>query len=116
MHLRAGLGSFDVVHAANLLDRLSDPMRFLRQLPTFVRPGGQLILTSPYTWLEDYTPQENWLGGFYEDGRAVPTFERLQRELPDFQLLTTKDLPFLIREHARKFQWSIAQATIWVRR
>jgi len=116
MHLRAGLGLFDVVHAANLIDRLSDPLRFLRQLPRLVRPGGQLILTSPYTWLEDYTPQGNWLGGFHENGRPVTTFERLKRELPDFLLLSTKDLPFLIREHARKYQWSIAQATVWVRR
>jgi hypothetical protein len=27
-----------------------------------------------------------------------------------------KDLPFLIREHARKFQLSVAQATIWRRK
>jgi hypothetical protein len=26
------------------------------------------------------------------------------------------DLPFLIREHQRKFQWSVAEATIWRRR
>ncbi|MEO7932395.1 MAG: putative 4-mercaptohistidine N1-methyltransferase [Chthoniobacterales bacterium] len=116
MHLRPGLGEFDVVHAANLIDRLPEPLRLLRQLPALVKPGGQLILTSPYTWLEEYTPQANWLGGFYQNERAVTTYERLQLELPDFLLLTTQDLPFLIREHARKYQWSIAQATIWVRR
>lgn len=116
MQLRGTLGSFNVVHAANLIDRLPDPLKFLRLLPSMVRPGGQLILTSPYTWLEDYTPQANWLGGFYQNERAVTTFNRLQSELPDFLLLTTKDIPFLIREHARKFQWSIAQASVWVRR
>jgi hypothetical protein len=36
--------------------------------------------------------------------------------LGEFNLVTTKDLPFLIREHARKFQWSVAQASIWQRR
>ena len=116
MHLRGTLGTFDVVHAANLVDRLPEPLKFLRQLSALVRPGGQLILTSPYTWLEDYTPQANWLGGYYQNERAVTTFDRLQSELPDFLLLTTKDIPFLIREHARKFQWSIAQASVWVRR
>ena len=109
-------GGFDVVHAANLIDRLSDPLRFLRQLPGLVKAGGQLILTSPYTWLEEYTPQANWLGGFYENERPVTTLERLQQELPNFVLLTTLDLPFLIREHARKYQWSIAQGSVWVRR
>ena len=115
MHLRADLGTFDVVHAANLIDRLHDPLKFLRQLSGLVRQGGQLILTSPYTWLEEYTPQANWLGGFYQNGQALATLERLQRELSDFLLLTTHELPFLIREHGRKYQWSIAQASVWVR-
>lgn len=41
------LGVFDVVLAANLIDRLSKPRLFLAQLGRVVRPGGQLILTSP---------------------------------------------------------------------
>ena len=36
--------------------------------------------------------------------------------LEAFDLIAVKDLPFLIREHARKFQWSVAEATIWRRR
>jgi hypothetical protein len=36
--------------------------------------------------------------------------------LPRFDHRLTKDLPFLIREHARKFQWSVAQATLWERK
>ena len=35
---------------------------------------------------------------------------------PDFTLVQQKDLPFLIREHARKFQWSVALGTVWQRR
>jgi hypothetical protein len=31
-------------------------------------------------------------------------------------LVAAKDLPFLIREHARKFQWSVAQASLWKKR
>ena len=33
----------------------------LKRLPGLLNPGGQLIITSPYTWLEDYTPRKNWL-------------------------------------------------------
>ena len=33
-----------------------------------------------------------------------------------FDFIAAKDLPFLIREHARKYQWSVAQATIWRRK
>ena len=57
MCLRAGLGGFDVVLMANLIDRLREPQRCLDQLPGLVKPGGQLIITSPYTWLEDFTPR-----------------------------------------------------------
>ncbi len=28
-----------------------------------LRPGGLLVLTSPFTWLEDYTARSRWLGG-----------------------------------------------------
>ena len=59
--LRRGLGIFDLVLMANLIDRLPDPLRCLAQLPALVAPGGALIITSPYTWLEEYTPRDRWL-------------------------------------------------------
>jgi len=78
-----------------------------------MKPGGQLILTSPYTWLTDYTARSEWLGG--RDGMS--TTEALVEALaPAFTLVGMKELPFLIREHSRKFQWSVAQASIWRRK
>lgn len=115
--LRPDLGQFDAVLLANLVDRLRDPARCLRALPSLLRTGGQVILTTPCTWLEDYTPRSHWLGGFERDGLPVRTLATLQAVLgPDFTLARTLDMPFVIREHARKFQWSVAQATVWVRR
>lgn len=115
--LPAGIGSFDVLLAANLIDRLEDPRRFLDSLPDLLNPGGQLVITSPYTWLEEYTPKSNWLGGFERDGSVVRTLEGLESALEShFVKVKAVDLPFLIREHARKFQWSVAQGTIWVRK
>jgi SAM-dependent methyltransferase len=117
MELRAALGVFDVVLMANLIDRLREPHRCLARLPALVKPGGQLVITSPYTWLEEFTPHSNWLGGFERDGRRVSTHEGLQAALgTEFDLVAVKDLPFLIREHARKYQWSVAEATIWRRK
>jgi len=114
--LRADLGRFDVVLMANLLDRLREPRRCLATLPSLLRPGGQLIVTTPGTWLDQFTPPANWLGGFAHVGREVRTLATLQTTLEtDFNLIRTLDMPFLIREHARKFQWSVAQATVWVR-
>lgn len=109
MNLRADLGSFDLVHAANLLCRLTDPQKLIERLPDLVRPGGQLVLTTPCTWLEEFTPRGNWPQG--------STREWLKHSLGShFDLVLEKDLPFLIREHARKYQWSVALGTRWVRR
>jgi len=109
--IRADIGQFDLVIACNLICRLPEPMRLLKRLPELVKPGGQLFITTPFTWLEAYTPAANWLG----DG-ARDSFDGLRTALePDFALDTQWDMPFLIREHARKFQYSIAQASRWVR-
>ena len=117
MALPADLGSFNVVLLANLIDRLPDPERCLERLPQLVKPGGQLIVTSPYTWLEGFTPTARWLGGYERDGEPISTLGALSKRLDTaFELRETKDLPFLIREHVRKFQWSVAQASIWTRR
>jgi putative 4-mercaptohistidine N1-methyltranferase len=109
--VRADIGQFDVVIACNLICRLPEPMRLLKRLPDLVKPGGQLFITTPFTWLDEYTPPANWLG----DG-AQDSFAGLQVALdPQFALQRQWDMPFLIREHARKFQYSIAQASRWVR-
>lgn len=115
--LRADLGHFDVVLMANLLDRLEDPRACLRGLPALIKPGGQLIISTPCTWMEEYTPEANWLGGFLRKGSPVRTLDTLRETLmPHFKLLQVRDLPFLIREHSRKFQWSVAQASTWIRK
>ena len=115
--LRQDLGEFDVVLMANLIDRLEAPLKCLERLPALVRPGGQLIVASPYTWLASYTPRENWLGGRTHRGQSVRTFVALRRILsPHFKLTRRLDLPFLLREHARKYQLGIAEASTWVRR
>ncbi|MDB6122817.1 MAG: Methyltransferase type 11 [Pedosphaera sp.] len=117
MSLRRDLGKFDVVLMANLIDRLSDPRKCLQQLPGLLNPGGQLVITSPYTWMTEYTPKENWLGGFERDGNRVKTINMLKEILsPNFDFCFQKNLSFLIREHARKFQLGISEASVWIRK
>ena len=117
MDLPADWQGFDAVHAANLLCRLPEPMRLIHRLPSLLRPGGLLVLATPCTWMDDFTPQANWLGGFHDHGNPVHTIDRLRAVLAaDFEEIETRDEPFLIREHARKFQWSVALASVWKRR
>ena len=117
MKLRKDLGAFNVILMANLIDRLSNPRECLKQLPDLLHKGGQLVITSPYTWLREYTPKQNWLGGFVKAGRPVQTLQTLKSILSaHFRLIRRRDLPFLLREHARKFQFSVAEATTWLRK
>ncbi len=114
--LRTDLGVFDLVLMANLIDRLPHPRSCLQRTPSLVRAGGILVITSPYTWLEEFTPRKHWLGGIERHGKPTRTLDSLKLILKrDFSLVVRKDLPFLIREHARKFQWGVAEATVWKR-
>lgn len=107
--LRDDLGSFDLLLAANLLCRLPDPAAFLDHLPVLVEPGGHMVFTTPCTWLEEFTPRDKW--------PDRPTIDWMTDRLGDeFELHDTRDVPFLIRETARKFQWTVALATLWKRR
>ena len=51
------IGLFGCVLAANLIDRLHSPTDFLGRLASLVAPGGVLVITSPYTFLREYTPR-----------------------------------------------------------
>jgi putative 4-mercaptohistidine N1-methyltranferase len=117
MHLHADLAGFDVVLSANLICRLPEPQLFLKRLPELVRRGGQLILTTPCSWLEEFTKHTRWLGGYENDeGEPVRTIDGLHAHLDEnFELIRTLDMPFLIREHHRKYQWCVALATVWIR-
>ncbi|ACH37086.1 protein 3-oxoalanine-generating enzyme family protein and SAM-dependent methyltransferase [Citrifermentans bemidjiense Bem] len=106
---------YDLVLAANLIDRLYSPRRFLAAIRERLNPGGLLVIASPYTWLEEYTKKDEWLGGYREAGEPVWTIDGLSRELlPYFTPLgAPREIPFVIRETRRKFQYSIAQLTVW---
>jgi len=111
------LANFDLLLAANLIDRLNDPFSFLRRLPSLVSSGGLLVITSPYTWMESFTPQERWIGGKVVNGEEKSTLDELKAFLEDsFSLLQVVDIPMTIREHSRKYQLCIPQASIWIRK
>ncbi|MBK8454476.1 MAG: 5-histidylcysteine sulfoxide synthase [Thiofilum sp.] len=109
---------YDLVFAGNLIDRLYQPAKFLSTIHERIKPGGLLALTSPYTWLEEYTEKQHWIGGYKESGENLTTLDGLHRILKThFEPFgEPQDIPFVIRETARKYQHSIAQLTLWKRR
>lgn len=112
--LRPDLGSFDCVLAANLLCRLARPRDFLDRLPALLNPGGQLVITTPNTWLESFTAREFWIGATPGTGEPLEALTGLLAGAFEFD--AAWDMPFLIREHRRKYQWSVAQASRWIRK
>jgi 5-histidylcysteine sulfoxide synthase/putative 4-mercaptohistidine N1-methyltranferase len=111
---------FDAVLLANLLCRLPSPRALLGRLGGprgLVKPGGLLGIFSPYSWLEAFAPPEAWLGGYERDGNPVTGAAALGEFLraEGFELLREADVPLVIREHARKYQYIVTHATLWRR-
>jgi len=106
---------YDLVLAANLIDRIYSPRRFLTTIHERMNPGGLLVITSPYTWLEEYTKKEEWLGGYREAGEPVWTLDGLKEALaPHFTLLgDPRDVTLVTRQTRRKFQHTLAEMTVW---
>ena len=115
-NLNEKYSGYDLVFAGNLIDRLYSPRRFLGMIHRRMRPGGLLILASPYTWLEEFTGKEEWLGGFKDQvGENYTSLDGLKEVLGShFELVgEPTDLPFVIRETRRKFQHTLSELTVW---
>jgi putative 4-mercaptohistidine N1-methyltranferase len=118
MNLKPKYEGYDLVLAANLIDHLREPGRFLQEIGQRMKPGAVLMLTCPYTWRVEDTPKENWLGGIRENGEALSSYQSLQRVMAnDFEeVVHPRDIPFVIRETARKYEHILSQLTVWRRR
>ena len=117
-NLKPLFAGYDLILAANLIDRLYSPTKFLATIHERLNPGGLLLLASPYTWLPEHTKREEWIGGFKKDGENFSTLDGLKAILgAHFRLLRgPQSVPFVIRETKRKFQHSLSEVTIWERR
>jgi len=116
-NLKPQFTGYDFILAANLIDRLYSPGQFLSTIHERLNIGGVLMITSPYTWLEEHTPREEWIGGFKRDGENVTTLDGLKALLgKHFKLIQSPvEIPFVIRETRHKFQHSLSEVTLWER-
>ncbi len=116
-NLKPQFSDYDLILAANLLDRLYEPARFLSSIHQRLKLGGLLVLASPYTWLEEYTKKEHWVGGIRKAGEPYTTLEGLHDLLEAHfaRRGEPQNVEFVIRETARKFQHTVSQLTIWER-
>lgn len=115
------LTTYDGVILSNLLCRLTDPMACLNGLSTVVNPGGVVVLVTPFSWLTEFTPKDKWIGGFYDPISKVPIRSKdVLKEIMETQLgfekIHEEEIPLIIREHQRKYQYIISEATGWRKR
>ncbi len=110
---------YDLVFASNLIDNLYDPEKFLRAIQDRIRSGGLLVIISPYHWTEEHTARDKWLGGFKaHTGETYKTLEGITDILTaEFESVDVpREIPFVIRETARKFTHSVSEMSVWKKR
>ena len=105
-------GPYDAILLSNLLCRLSQPRACLQQFSEsddYLKSGGILVIATPNTWLEQFTPKSEFLDGKLNKD----TISSVANLLPNFKLVFNEDYPFCIREHRRKYEFIITQISIW---
>lgn len=109
---------YDLIFAGNLIDRLQDPAAFLRDIHHRLSEGGTLVISSPYTLLEEFTPRANWIGGYERNGQPRTVLDGMREILSHHfeEVQEPQDVPFVIRETRRKFQHTIAELSAWRRK
>ncbi len=108
---------YDLVFAGNLIDRLQAPGTFLADIHRHLAIGGTLVISSPYTLMEEFTPRANWIGGYTTGGQPRTVLDGMREILAaHFEVVQPPmDVPFVIRETRRKFQHTVAELTAWRR-
>lgn len=117
-NLKPQFDNYDLIFMGNLVDRLSNPAEVIKEVIKRVNVGGLLIIASPFTWLEEYTPRENWLGGYKDDsGETLSSTQALIDTLANNAELVSEphEIPFVIAETQRKHQYTFSQFNVFKR-
>lgn len=103
--------SADIVLALNVLDNVRDPLLVLGQLDAVLRPGGLLLLGSPFAWNDAITAPEAQLGGTHLPPFAGLDSPTVLAEILTgraavtpalaYDLLAREDVAWEVRDHAR---------------
>jgi len=115
-HKQAELTSekFDLIFGCNLIDRLHNPESWLRQSKQMLRVGGLLVISSPYTWRDEHTNMDKWVGGFLKDGENYFTVDGLKEQMaPEYVLLEERKVPFVIPDKDGTYQYTYSNVTVF---
>jgi uncharacterized protein YbaR (Trm112 family) len=60
-------GSFSSLASLNLVDKVPKPLKHLQEMNRVAKPRDvQFLFSDPFSWSEEVTEPENWLGGTYD--------------------------------------------------
>ena len=108
---------YDGVIMSNLLCRLPNPQACLDGLSKIVNTNGVVVMVTPFSWLTEFTPRGKWLGGFNDPVSKEPIYSKdaLKQimEGNGFEKIHEEQVPLIIREHQRKMQYIVSEASGW---
>lgn len=97
---------YDRVVALNLLDSVARPSLLLDVLAGLCRPGGEVILSSPFAWASHVMAEDERLGG------RDPVADLRARLADRFAIVEEAEVPWTLRRDARS---SVRYRTYWLR-
>ena len=60
-------GSFSSLASLNLVDKVPKPLKHLQEMNRVAKPRDvQFLFSDPFSWSEEVTEPENWLGGTHD--------------------------------------------------
>ncbi len=116
-NLKPVLADYDLVVAANLLEQLYQPRKFLSEIGSRIRSGGLLLIASDFGWDAQKCQPQHWLGGIKRDGENVTGEDGLRLCLAEqFELLATHSMSRQRRLDRRRSLLSDNLVQIWRKR
>lgn len=117
-NLKPHLSGYDLVFAANLIEHLYEPKRFLQDMAQRINDEGFLVIASSYDWQESRTPKAAWLGGFKKDGESYTGFDGIKAVLDErFELVTQPfSIPSVMRLTSKNYHYQTNEVSIWRKR
>ena len=104
---------FSQVTSLNLLDKVGDPMKHLRQVNRLAKQSeAWFLFADPFSWSKEYSPEEAWLGGRTEGafaGRGIDNVRDLLTDeagpiQPAWSIQQAGRLPWKIRNHRNHYE------------
>lgn len=97
---------YDRVVALNLLDSVARPRQLLSVLGGLCRPGGEVILSTPFAWATHVMAEDERIGGLCPEAEVRALLG------PGFEVLEEAEVAWTLRRDARS---SVSYRTYWLR-